>query len=75
MITEYETVKCSVCKEQEGIVTDYRIKPEFETTRTYKTPLECYDKYVVCAKCFKLSDKAFRSMRKNRKVSVEANEI
>lgn len=72
---EYETVRCQVCNEpeQEGIVTDYRIKPEFEATRTYKTPLECYYKYTVCSRCFKLPDKAFRSMLKNRKTLVGQN--
>lgn len=65
-VMEDQSVKCSVCKEREGIVADYRIKPEFEATATHKTLLECYDKYSVCSKCFKLTDKAFRALlRKN----------
>ena len=69
---EYETPRCQVCHEpdNEGIVQDYRIKPEFESTRTHKTPLEFYDKYLVCYKCFKLSDKLFRSIQRNRKEEV-----
>ena len=70
---EYETIRCQICKQNEGIVTDYRIKPEVASTVTHKTPLEWYDKFIVCARCFKLSDKAFRSMQKNRKVLVETN--
>jgi hypothetical protein len=64
-------MNCECCRASEAIVKDYRPRTDLYESKfkfDYKTPLSCYEAYLVCNECFHASDKEFfRNLAKNKK--------
>jgi hypothetical protein len=68
-------MKCECCDRSEAICDDYRPRKDLHESKfeyTYKTPLSCYTKYLVCNECFHAEDKRFfQSLAKTEKQLAE----